>query len=66
MTDMGEKYDNIRPYTDEEMVAALDRVAAHPLLTNILNFIAPGSERADFEALLRSLRTVDDFQVKVM
>lgn len=66
MTDMGEKYDNIRPYTDAEMVAALDRVAAHPLLTNILNFIAPGSERADFEALLRSLRTVDDFQVKVM
>lgn len=66
MTDMTGKYDGIRPYTDEEMMAALDRVAAHPLLTNILNFIAPGTERAGFEALLRSLRTVDEFQVKVM
>lgn len=63
---MIQKYDAIRPYTNEEMVAALDRVAAHPLLTNILNFLFPGKDRKEFEVLLRSVRTVDEFQVKVM
>lgn len=63
---MMEKYDNIRPYTDEEMVVAMDRVAAHPLLSNIVNFLFPGMEREKFEQLLRSVRTVDEFQVKIM
>ncbi len=63
---MIQKYDAIRPYTNEEMVAALDRVAAHPLLTNILNFLFPGKDRKEFEVLLRFVRTVDEFQVKVM
>lgn len=37
-----EKFDDIRPYIDEEVSPALARIAANPLLVNIAAYLFPG------------------------
>lgn len=65
---MNKDYDSIRPYTDEETSAALKRMADAPELTAISAFLfGPGEGKEEaLRALLRTLRTIDEFQAKVM
>lgn len=66
MESKSDKFNEIAPFSDEETVKALDRIAAHPLLTDILHFISPGTDRREYEQFLRSLSGVEEFQVRVM
>jgi len=60
------KFDDIRPYDDSEVHAALERIVSNPLLSNISNYLFPGMDENQFKATLLSCYTKDDFQVKVM
>lgn len=61
-----EKFDDIRPYIDEEVSPALARIAANPLLVNIAAYLFPGKGVDYFKNILLSCHSTDDFQVKVM
>ena len=60
------KFDDIRPYNDQEVHPALERIVANPLLSNIAKYLFPGKDENLFKQLLLSCNTKDDFQVKVM
>ena len=60
------KYKDIRPYKGAEEKAALDRIAAHPLLDGISKYLFPGKDPKEFRNFILSLNGVDDFQLKVM
>ncbi|HIR32724.1 MAG TPA: 1-acyl-sn-glycerol-3-phosphate acyltransferase [Candidatus Coprenecus merdigallinarum] len=65
---MNHNFDNIRPYTDEETSQALKRMAGAPELSAISTFLnGPGQDKEDaLRALLSGLRTIDEFQARVM
>lgn len=60
------KFDDIRPYNDSEVLPALERIVANPLLSNIAKYLFPGKDENLFKQLLLSCNTKDDFQIKVM
>ncbi len=64
---MGESdFENIRPYTDEETVAAMDRVSRHPMLPVISKYLFPDEPVMTLAQKLRSITSTDEFQDKVM
>lgn len=58
--------EDIRPYDDEQAVAALHRVADEPVIARISAYLFPDREPGALAALLRDIRGVDDFQRRVM
>ena len=65
MLDLSE-FESISPYTDEEAAEALTKLAEFPLLSQISQQFFP-EEAPDFlQNLLRSIKTIDDFQILVM
>lgn len=61
-TDFGE----IRPYTDEEAVEALNRVSRHPMMPVISKYIFPDLPMGTLAKMLRSFDSIDGFQNGVM
>ena len=61
-----DKYKDIRPYDDHESVIALARIADHPVLSKISAFLFPGKDPAELRNLVSSVRTVFEFQSRVM
>lgn len=61
-----DKYKDIRPYSDEEAVLSLSRIARHPVLSKISSFLYPGKDPEELRQLIASLKGVNDFQSKVM
>ena len=61
-----DKYIEIRPYNDHESVLALARISEHPVLSKISAFLFPGKEPAQLRNLVASVRSVFEFQSKVM
>ena len=65
MTDLSE-FEDIRPYSDEEAVEALQRVSRHPYLPMISKYLFP-KESLDFlGSRLRRINSIDEFQAVVM
>ena len=65
MVDLSE-FESISPYTDEEAVEALGKVADNPVITEVSQYFFP-EESPDFlKKLLKSVRGIDDFQIMVM
>ena len=65
MVDLSE-FESISPYTDAEAAEALSKLAEYPLLTNVSKHFFP-EESPDFlKNLLKSIKTIDEFQVLVM
>ncbi|MBO4476097.1 MAG: 1-acyl-sn-glycerol-3-phosphate acyltransferase [Bacteroidales bacterium] len=65
MTDLSE-FEDIRPYSDEEAVQALGRVARHPMLPIISKYLFPKSSVDTLAKTLRSVKSIDEFQAVVM
>ena len=61
-----DKYSEIRPYQEDEVLSALTRIAKHPLLTPITSYLFPTEEPDKMSQLISSLKSVEDFQDKVM
>lgn len=59
-------FDDIRPYNNAEIPAAMHRIADSELLPKLAAFIFPGVSVDEIRALLREIKTSDEFQHKVM
>jgi hypothetical protein len=65
MVDLSE-FESISPYTDEEAAEALSILAEHPLISQFSQQFFP-KESPDFlKNVLKSIKTIDEFQVLVM
>ena len=65
MVDLSE-FEDIRPYSDEEAVQALDRVSRHPMLPLISKYLFPKANVNTLAQTLRKVRSIDEFQAVVM
>ena len=65
MLDLSE-FESISPYTDEEAAEALTKLAEFPLLSQISQQFFPEESPEFLKNQLRSIKTIDDFQLLVM
>ena len=65
MLDLSE-FESISPYTDEEAAEALTKLAEFPLLSQISQQFFPEESPEFLKNQLRSIKTIDDFQILVM
>ena len=65
MIDLSE-FESISPYTDAEAAEALSKLADYPLLPHISQKVFPNEEPEYLKNLLKSITTIDEFQVLVM
>lgn len=61
-TDFG----NISPYTDEEAVEALNKVASHPAVLAISEYLFPAEPVTFLRDALKSVHSIDEYQQMVM
>lgn len=59
-------FDDIRPYTDSELPAALERIAKWELFPQVARFIYPGISASESVARLKSVSTVHQLQQTIM
>ena len=59
-------FEDIRPYTDAEIPAAMQRIAAYPEFRVVCGYLFPDKPFDAVASLLTSCRTVDEFQVRFM
>lgn len=65
MCDLSE-FEEIRPYSDEEAVEALARVARHPMLPLISKYLFPTDDPRYLSSALMKVSSIEDFQSEVM
>ena len=65
MVDLSE-FEDIRPYSVEEAVEALQRVARHPALPTISKYLFPKQKGNVLSNMLRQVKSIDEFQKVVM
>ena len=65
MTDKTE-FDDIRPYTDDEIPAAMQRIAASSSFPLLATYVYPGEEIDDVRERIRGYRTIREFQSETM
>lgn len=62
MTDFNE----IRPYNNDEIRPAMQRIARHPLLEPVLSYLFPERNIKEIRAEIASIDTIEDFQKHIM
>ena len=60
------EFESISPYTDEEAAEALSKLAEFPLLSQVSRQFLPNEEPDFLKKVLKSVKTIDEFQVLVM
>lgn len=65
MTDKTE-FDDIRPYTDDEIPAAMQRIAASSSFPLLATYVYPDEEIDDVRERIRGYRTIREFQSETM
>lgn len=60
------KFDDIRPYCEEEIPAAMHRIADSGIFPMVASFVFPGRDVEELRAMVRSFTTADEFQKIVM
>ena len=63
---MTTKFDDIRPYVDDEIQEAMNRIADSELLPGLARFVFPEKELSEVQKLLRGYTNIHDFQIGVM
>ena len=63
---MNAKFDDIRPYTDEEIPAAMQRIISNAALPVLASFVYPEKPLGEVKDMLRSFKTIHDFQYGIM
>lgn len=61
-----ENFDDIRPYGDEEIPAAMKRICASDAFPLLASWIYPNHELSEIKQLIMSFTSVKEFQHKVM
>ena len=59
-------FDDIRPFTDAEIPAAMQRIAAYPQFRTVCTWLFPDKPFEAVAAAVASCRTVDEFQHRFM
>ena len=65
MSDLSE-FEEIRPYSDDEAVAALARVSSNPILPVISKYLFSGEDPRYLSAALQKVSSIENFQSEVM
>ncbi len=65
MIDLSE-FESISPYTDEEAVEAISKLADAPLVVEASKFLFPEESPEFLRGVLKSIRSIDEFQIVVM
>ncbi len=60
------EFDDIRPYDDSQINAAMRRIAGDARFSAVISHLFPGQDPAGFCDALRGIDSVDEFQTKVM
>ena len=60
------EFDDLRPYNDSEIPDAMRRIANDPLLELVVANFFKDSSSKDIKELLLSIRTVEEFQLRIM
>ena len=60
------EFTDISPYTDAEAVEALGKLAEHPAVVEVSKAIFPDKEPEFLRKILKSVKSIDEFQVLVM
>ncbi len=63
---VNDKFQDIRPYIEDEIGPALSRIAKHPLLSSISAYLFPDKKPDEIGHFIASLKSVDEFQSLVM
>ncbi|MCL2246541.1 MAG: 1-acyl-sn-glycerol-3-phosphate acyltransferase [Lentimicrobiaceae bacterium] len=63
---MTSHFDNIRPYTDAEVPAAMRRIAGSEYLPALCKFVFHEKTLSEVQEILLACKNTDDFQVNVM
>lgn len=59
-------FDDIRPYYDEEIPAAMQRIVDSNFFGLLCSYVYPGHNPTDVRSMMLSFRTIRDFQLEVM
>lgn len=59
------KYDDIRPYNDEELKEALSRLVQEDALYKMMRWVYPGLSRASIRKMFLGIQTVQQFQEEI-
>lgn len=59
-------YSDIRPYNDDEIPAALERIVNDPFFVPAVNFAFPDADMERIAEVVRTCKTVDQLQERVM
>ena len=60
------EFDSISPYSDEEAVVALGKLADHPAVLEVSKAIFPDQAPEYLRNVLKSIKSIDEFQTLVM
>ncbi len=60
------EFESISPYTDAEAAEALNQLADHALLSEACKYFFPDQSPDFLKNLLKSIKTIDEFQILVM
>lgn len=66
MADITSDFENISPYSDEEAVAALYKVADHPAVLAISEYLFPSEPMTFLRDALKSVHSIDEYQQMIM
>jgi hypothetical protein len=61
-----ETFDDLRPYCDEEIPAAMSRIAASEYFAALASYVYPGLEVEEVRQRIRSYSTISEFQLQTM
>ena len=60
------QFDDIRPYYDSEIPAAMQRIVSSDFFGLLCTYVYPGHNPEDVKKMMLSFRTIKDFQLEVM
>jgi len=61
-----EKFDDLRPYYDEEINAAMCRIAENESFPALAHYVYPEKKMEEVKTILQDITTIQEFQLKIM
>jgi hypothetical protein len=61
-----EKFDDLRPYYDEEISAAMNRIADSKYFRILASFVYPDKDEEEVKHTIRNYSTINEFQLQTM
>jgi hypothetical protein len=59
-------FDDLRPYCEEEIAPAMQRIAGHEYFPLLAGYVFPGRDTEEIRRMVKQITTTDQFQLQVM